>query len=273
MFESFRKRRIEKLTKKVSDYVSRNYYEPRKIPESMVVFSRDFDAPSRKDHVEFYLNLDEDNKGNKQYNIDIFSENDKKSEVKDSKSDNKKTDTKESQDNKTEKSNIEASDAENDNISDIDSEKFPGNPADSYDPEKFLRLMTNYSKTKNSNLLLEKLKSNIDRTFVQRVKYWIGVNHLDYPTVYKAAQIDRRLFSKMMSDDDYKPSKDTAIAVCFGLRLRIWNATDLLQRAGYTLSHSDKRDVIIEYFLKVKKYNLDDVNAVLYELGQKTIGR
>ena len=86
--------------------------------------------------------------------------------------------------------------------------------------------------------------------------------------VYKAAQVDRRLFSKIVSDREYKPAKDTCVAFAFALKLTLPEAEDLLSRAGYTLSHSSKRDVVIEYFFKEHIYNLNDVNGVLYQLQQ-----
>ena len=85
--------------------------------------------------------------------------------------------------------------------------------------------------------------------------------------------IDRRLFSKIMSDRQYKPSKDTSIAIALALRLKLSEATDMLSRAGYTFSHINKKDIIVEYFFRERIYKLDDINEVLYNLGQKTIGR
>ena len=76
-----------------------------------------------------------------------------------------------------------------------------------------------------------------------------------------------------MSDRQYKPSKDTVIAISIALKLRLDEANDLLSRAGYALSHSNKKDVIIEYFFREQIYNLDDINSVLFNLGQKIIGR
>jgi hypothetical protein len=76
-----------------------------------------------------------------------------------------------------------------------------------------------------------------------------------------------------MSDRQYKPSKDTAIAIALALRLTLSEATDMLSRAGYTFSHSNKKDIIVEYFFREQIYKLDDINEVLYNLGQKIIGR
>lgn len=76
-----------------------------------------------------------------------------------------------------------------------------------------------------------------------------------------------------MSDRNYKPSKDTAIALTIALELTLKQANDLLSRAGYTLFHSNKRDVIIEYFIREGIHDLSDINEVLYNLDQKIIGR
>ena len=76
-----------------------------------------------------------------------------------------------------------------------------------------------------------------------------------------------------MSNAEYKPSKDTVIALAFALKLTLKETEDLLARAGYTFSHSNKRDVIIEYFFREGIHNLIDINEVLYRLNQKIIGR
>lgn len=121
--------------------------------------------------------------------------------------------------------------------------------------------------------LASQLDSCLDLTFVDMVTRYINRNGWRDSRVYKAAQMDRRLFSKIMSDRNYKPSKDTAIALAIALELTLKQANDLLSRAGYTLSHSNKRDVIIEYFIREGIHDLYDINEVLYNLDQKIIGR
>lgn len=121
--------------------------------------------------------------------------------------------------------------------------------------------------------MASKLDSYLDLTFVDILTRYINEKGWRDSRVYKAAQMDRRLFSKIMSDRNYKPSKDTALALVIALELSLKQANDLLSRAGYTLSHSSKRDVIIEYFIRERIYNLSDINEVLYHLDQKIIGR
>ena len=81
------------------------------------------------------------------------------------------------------------------------------------------------------------------------------------------------MFSKIVTNRDYKPAKDTAIALALALELTLEEANDLLSRAGYTFSHSNKRDIIIEFFFREKIYNLIDANDILYRLDEKLIGR
>lgn len=125
----------------------------------------------------------------------------------------------------------------------------------------------------NHASLNKQLDSTLNLTFVDMLTRYINMKGWRDSKVYKAAQIDRRLFSKIMSNREYKPAKDTALALTIALELTLQQTNDLLNRAGYTLSHSNKRDVIIEYFIREGVHNLADINEVLYKLDQKIIGR
>lgn len=141
---------------------------------------------------------------------------------------------------------------------------------DNFNPTLVSAAMQSYLMDK---LPISPLSSATNLTFVQKLQYYLRVNNLIETDVYKAALMDRRLFSKIISNKDYKPSKDTALALIFSLKLNLIEATDMLERAGYTLSHSIKRDIIIEYFIKEKIYNLNNINAFLYNMDEKIIGR
>lgn len=81
--------------------------------------------------------------------------------------------------------------------------------------------------------------------------------------IYKKAGIDRRHFSKIRSSPDYRPGKNTVIALALALELEIEEADDLMRAAGYSLSDSDTTDLVIQFCLEKKIYNIDSVNHAL----------
>lgn len=120
---------------------------------------------------------------------------------------------------------------------------------------------------------LQSLAQAKENTFTDKLLEYVDETDLDNAEVYKAAGIDRRLFSKIQNDRDYQPSKDTCVSLALALKLNDEQAKDLLKRAGYALSHSSKRDLILEYFFRIGVYDLDVVNGVLEKLGEKTLGK
>ena len=86
------------------------------------------------------------------------------------------------------------------------------------------------------------------------------------PEVYNAARVTRSVYSKIMGNIHYKPSKLTAVAFGLALKLPWKELKTLVESAGYSLTHTNKFDIVIEYFVREGNYNLDDINGVLYDL-------
>ena len=133
--------------------------------------------------------------------------------------------------------------------------------------------MVQYFRTGATEDLIAELEKARRKTFTETLMWYIAKTGKTDSAIYNSALMDRRLFSKIMSDRNYKPSKDTAVALVLALHLNLEQAEDLLKRAGYSLSHSNKRDIVIEYFIREEVYDLMIINDVLYKLEEKKIGR
>ena len=90
--------------------------------------------------------------------------------------------------------------------------------------------------------------------------------------VYKRANIDRKLFSKIRSNPNYQPSKPTVLAFAIALELDLEETEMLLSRAGLALSHANKQDIVVEFFIKSKNYDIFELNSVLFALDLTTLG-
>ena len=90
--------------------------------------------------------------------------------------------------------------------------------------------------------------------------------------VYKKANISKQHFSKIRNNPDYKPTKPTAIALALALELSLEETKDLIGRAGYALTNSSKFDLIIQFFIQQKNYNVVEINIALYEFDQTLLG-
>lgn len=119
---------------------------------------------------------------------------------------------------------------------------------------------------------LDEILGGAGYTFQQRLFRLIDERGLDDVTVYKKANIDRKVFSSIRCKKDYKPKKKTALAFAITLELDLLTTLDLLSRAEYTFSSSSKFDLIVSYFITNKKYNVFEINAALFQYGLQTLG-
>ena len=113
--------------------------------------------------------------------------------------------------------------------------------------------------------------NNLGESFQQRLLRMIDERGMTDPEVYKRANVDRKLFSKIRCREDYIPKKKTIVALAIALRLSLDDAKDLLASAGFTLTNNSKADLIVSFCIENGIYDILEVNALLFQFDQPTL--
>ena len=119
---------------------------------------------------------------------------------------------------------------------------------------------------------LDDLDDNIGETWAEMLFRLIDEKGFNPVDVYKRSNINKKLFSKINSNNDYHPNKKTAVAFAIGLHLNLDEAKDFLSCAGYAFSRSSKFDLIVQFFIEQENYDMFEINEVLFDHDQDTIG-
>ena len=117
------------------------------------------------------------------------------------------------------------------------------------------------------NEFMESLKTYIHKlkksSFVDLLLFLMREKELDNPTVYKRALMDRKLFSKLVSDRGYKPSKKMVCRLALALHLDAKDSKIFIKRAGFILTSGSNFDLTIRYCIEHKVFDIYQVEALL----------
>ena len=119
---------------------------------------------------------------------------------------------------------------------------------------------------------LRNLLQHMDAGFSDTLMAMIDERGLKDAQVYKRANLSRQHFSKIRSNPRYRPTKTTVLALAVALELSLEDTELLLERAGFALSHADRRDIIVEYFIGEGIYDIFTINDTLFAFDQQLLG-
>lgn len=119
---------------------------------------------------------------------------------------------------------------------------------------------------------LADMLSNMDDNFAVTLLKLIDIKGMTDVECYKKANVSKQTWHKIMNEKNYRPSKNTVISFAIALKLTLEETNSLLATVGFTLSNSSKFDVIIEYFILTRQYDIFLINETLFEFDQVCLG-
>lgn len=127
-------------------------------------------------------------------------------------------------------------------------------------------------KSKLQKRKLEDLMNHLEESFSEMLLRFIRERGIFEADVYKKANIDRKHFSKIRNNKDYRPSKETVLAFAIALELSLDESKDLLNTAGFAFSSSSRFDLIVQFFIEETDYDIFKINEALFAFDEKTLG-
>ncbi len=120
--------------------------------------------------------------------------------------------------------------------------------------------------------ILAAMLDQVDESFGKTVLRKIDEKGMTDVECYKRANIDRRLFNKIKNEPNYRPGKQTALAIAIALKLTLSETKELLMKAGFALSHSNKADIVVEYCIQTGLYDIFQINELLFRFDLSPLG-
>ena len=119
---------------------------------------------------------------------------------------------------------------------------------------------------------LDDMLAQMDEGFPAMLLRKIDEQHMTDAECYKQANIDRRLFNKIKNNPGYRPGKQTVLAFAVALGLSLEETREMLSKAGFSLTHSSKSDIVVEYCIMNHIYDIFEINQVLFKLDLQPLG-
>ena len=118
----------------------------------------------------------------------------------------------------------------------------------------------------------EKMLRQTDEGFSRMLLRKIDEKGMTDAQCYKKANVDRKLFNKIKNKPEYRPGKPIVFAFAIALELNLSETREMLEKAGFSLTHSSKMDIVLEYFIKNGLYDLLEINQVLFQFDLPLLG-